>query len=78
MLERGRIVYSAAGRDKGYPLAVVGTQNGFVLVCDGKERPLNRAKRKNPRHLIVTGHRLDEESLATDLRLRRALRQFKI
>ena len=78
MPERGRVVVSAAGRDKGRLLAVVGTKNGAVLVCDGKERPLNRAKRKNLRHLIVTGHRLDEESLATDLRLRRTLRQFKI
>ena len=78
MRERGTVVYSAAGRDKGRPLAVVGTDNGWVLVCDGKERPLHRAKRKNPRHLIRTEYRLDEESLATDLKLRRALRQFTI
>ncbi|MGN1195382.1 MAG: hypothetical protein ACI4SB_07845 [Acutalibacteraceae bacterium] len=78
MLERGRVVVSAAGRDKGRLLAVVGHDNGAVLVCDGKERPLKRAKRKNPRHLIPTEHRIDEDSLATDLRLRRTLRQFKI
>lgn len=78
MLERGTVVYSAAGRDKGRLLAVVGTDNGWVFVCDGKERPLHRAKRKNPRHLIRTEYRLDEESLATDLKLRRALRQFTI
>ena len=78
MPERGRVVVSAAGRDKGRLLAVVGTKDGMVLVCDGKERPLHRAKRKNPRHLIVTEYCIDEESLATDLRLRRTLRQFKI
>lgn len=78
MRERGTVVYSAAGRDKGRLLAVVGTDNGWVFVCDGKERPLHRAKRKNPRHLIRTEYRLDEESLATDLKLRRALRQFTI
>ena len=78
MLERGTVVCSTAGRDNGRLLAVVGTDNGWVFVCDGKERPLHRAKRKNPRHLIRTEYRLDEESLATDLRLRRTLRQFKI
>ena len=78
MRERGTVVYSAAGRDKGRLLAVVGTDNGWVFVCDGKERPLKRAKRKNPRHLTETGYRLDEESLATDLRLRRTLRQLQI
>lgn len=78
MLERGTVVCSTAGRDNGRLLAVVGTDNGWVFVCDGKERPLKRAKRKNPRHLMKTGYRLDEESLATDLRLRRALRQLQI
>ena len=78
MLERGTVVCSTAGRDKGRLLAVVGTDNGWVFVCDGKERPLKRAKRKNPRHLMKTGYRLDEESLATDLMLRRALRQLQI
>lgn len=78
MFERGRVVISAAGRDKGRLLAVIGYENGAVLVCDGKERPLKKAKRKNPRHLIETGYRVDEESLATDLRLKRALRQFTI
>lgn len=78
MLERGTVVCSTAGRDNGRLLAVVGTDNGWVFVCDGKERPLKRAKRKNPRHLTETGYRLDEESLATDLRLRRALRQLQI
>ena len=74
----GRVVCSKSGRDKGYFLVVVKEEDGFLYVCDGKERPLHRAKRKNPRHLIVTEYCIDEESLATDLRLRRTLRQFKI
>jgi len=42
---------STAGRDKGYLLCVVGEEDGYVLVCDGKERPLEHPKRKNPRHI---------------------------
>lgn len=51
MWERGDIVKSLAGRDKGYLLCVVGYDGSFVLVCDGKERKLERPKKKNPKHL---------------------------
>ena len=55
MLKEGSIVRSTAGRDKGRLLAVVALQDDAVLVCDGKERPLERPKRKNPRHIEDTG-----------------------
>jgi ribosomal protein L14E/L6E/L27E len=51
MWETGTVVRSTAGRDQGYLLCVVGWESGCVLVCDGKERPLGRPKRKNPRHV---------------------------
>ena len=47
----GRIVCSKAGRDKGYFMVVVKQENGFLYVCDGKERPLEHPKRKNEKHL---------------------------
>ena len=47
----GQIVCSKAGRDKGYFMVVVEEGDGFVFVCDGKERPLERPKRKNIKHL---------------------------
>ena len=43
----GRIVCSKSGRDKGYFLAVVKEEDGFLYVCDGKERTLEKPKRKN-------------------------------
>ena len=55
MLKEGSIVRSTAGRDKGRLLAVVALQDDAVLVCDGKDRPLERPKRKNPRHIEDTG-----------------------
>ena len=51
MWEAGTVVRSLKGRDEGYLLAVVGQQDGYVLVADGKERPLERPKKKNPNHL---------------------------
>ena len=48
---KGMVVISRAGRDNGYPMVVVDVKDGFVFVCDGKERPLERPKKKNPLHL---------------------------
>lgn len=73
----GQIVISQAGRDKGCLLAVAGFKQGRVLVCDGKERPLERAKAKNPSHLKATSMFIDESSMATNPRLRKTLSQLR-
>ncbi len=74
--KRGQIVISQAGRDKGRLLAVAEIKQNKVLVCDGKERPLERAKAKNPRHLKATTAFIDEGSMATNPRLRKTLREL--
>lgn len=70
----GYVVISKAGRDKGCFMAVVGIdgEKDFVIVADGKERPLERPKRKNPKHLQKTNYTIDLEQL-TDKKLRRFL-----
>lgn len=67
----GYVVISKAGRDKGRFMAVVGVdeEKDFVIVADGKERPLERPKRKNPKHLQKTNYKIDLEQL-TDKKLR--------
>lgn len=72
----GRIVQSSSGRDKGTYLLCVGRMDNFLLVCDGKRRPLERPKRKNPRHVIITDDRLPPEDVQTNRALRRSLRQY--
>lgn len=74
----GQIVVSKAGRDKGKLLVVTGFEEGSVLVCDGKERPLERAKKKNPRHLNKTSMEIDESSMATNRKLQKALKELNI
>ena len=74
---RGRIVRAKAGRDCDKPgalYAVTGEENGMLLLCDGKRRPLERPKRKNPRHIEWTDDRLPEEGMRTNRALRRELR----
>jgi ribosomal protein L14E/L6E/L27E len=73
----GRVVISAAGRDKGRKMVIVGSYAGTtgndtarIIVADGKERKLASPKRKNPKHLIMTDEVIDIE-YATDKSLRR-------
>lgn len=73
----GQIVCSKAGRDKGYFLVVTEEQGNFVLVCDGKERPIERPKKKNVKHLAFTGKVLDKDCFKSNKGLRIALAVFR-
>ncbi|MBQ7689231.1 MAG: KOW domain-containing protein [Clostridia bacterium] len=73
MFERGDAVISAAGRDRNEFLAVAAADATGVFVCNGKDRPLDNPKRKNPKHLTPVGVRLEEEAFHSDKRLRKAL-----
>lgn len=74
---RGTIVCSRAGRDKGDFMVVVGYKDDAALVCDGKHRPLERPKAKNPKHLAFTCSSLSEDSLLTNRSLRKALAAYR-
>lgn len=73
----GQIVCSRAGRDKGYFMVVVKENDGAVFVCDGKERPLERPKLKNPKHLCFTNTVLLEENFKTNKALRKSLAIYR-
>ena len=72
-MKRGTVVVSAAGRDKTHLMVVVGLNENRVQVCDGKERPLNNPKSKNPKHLQQTEHTLNMDLICSDRALRKAL-----
>jgi ribosomal protein L14E/L6E/L27E len=74
---RGRVVLSAAGRDRGGFLVVLNAQAHSAVVCDGKRRSLEHPKKKNLRHLSVTGTLLPESSMQTNREVRRALAEFR-
>ena len=73
MLEKGTVVRSSAGRDKGKLLAVMQSEENRVFVCDGKERPIDRPKSKNIRHVESISVSLEETELATNRALKKAL-----
>ncbi len=68
-----RVVYSKAGRDKGKLMALVDETKQGLLLCDGKERPIEKPKLKNPKHVAFTNYEIERESLNSNKALRRAL-----
>ena len=74
---KGTVVCSKAGRDKGDFMVAIGEKDGYVLVCDGKHRPLERPKLKNPKHLAFTCNSLCGDDLRSNRSLRKALVIYK-
>lgn len=73
---RGLVVRSAAGHDKYTFQVVIESCDKYVLVCNGKRRPLERPKKKNFIHLNPTKTIIGEESLKNNKSIRVALRPF--
>jgi len=45
------VVEATAGRDAGKLFYVLGTEGEFVLIANGKDRPLEKPKRKKCKHV---------------------------
>lgn len=74
MLEKGQVVWSAAGHDKdSFYVVVQVDEDGSPRIADGKRRKLSSPKRKNPRHLRHTRSVIDLGQIGSDKALRRAL-----
>lgn len=74
------IARSLAGHDGGRLFVVVGSEDEYVLLADGKERKLQRPKRKKRKHAVWAGRcdsplaeRLQSGGAVQDSEIRRAL-----
>ncbi|MDR2524625.1 MAG: KOW domain-containing RNA-binding protein [Oscillospiraceae bacterium] len=78
-LPRGVLVRSVAGRDAGCWFCVVGEAAGLPLLCDGRERPLQRPKRKNRKHIepLPAIAPLGEEALRGNKALRKTILRLR-
>ena len=45
------VVVSTAGRDRGQHYYVIGTEDQFLMLVNGKDRTLDKPKRKKRRHV---------------------------
>ena len=76
-VQRGQIMRSLAGHDKGVFQTVLKVEGVFAYMADGKRRTLENPKKKKLMHLAPTGTVLGEESLATNRQIRTALRIYR-
>ena len=71
----GSVVLANAGRDKGRYFVAVAASGGFVYIADGKERKLEKPKRKNIKHISPAGVNISTDEL-TNRKLRRLIQGF--
>ena len=71
---RGRVVISKAGHDKGQYMVVDKVSDKCAYVGDGKERPTEKPKLKNLKHLCLTSKVI--EMPQTNKQLRKMLNSF--
>lgn len=71
----GTVVISRAGHDCGRAMLVVRIDGEFLFVADGKERKLEKPKKKNRKHVRATSRVIESAGL-TDKSLRRTLREL--
>ncbi|MBQ1517108.1 MAG: KOW domain-containing RNA-binding protein [Clostridia bacterium] len=72
---KGLVVKASAGRDKERFFIITDIDEGFVYIADGKTRPLERPKKKNPMHLNATN--TVAEDVDTNRKVRRFLAEFQ-
>lgn len=75
-ITQGSIVRSKAGRDKDKFLVVAFLDGKYAYVCDGKERPIERPKKKNLLHLSPTSRSIPVEEIKTNRELKTLLKEF--
>ena len=82
-IEIADIVISLNGRDAGKRFVVIGVEDGYSLIANGKGRRYEKPKRKKNKHLKIenklndkVADKLIEGEKATNNELRRALAAY--
>ena len=75
-MERGTVVIASAGKEKGgYFVVTEVLDQRYVLIADGKRRPIEKPKKKNINHLKRTNSVIDE--IETNRQLRNLLNSYR-
>ncbi len=68
-IERGSLVYSIAGKDKGSLFLVLKREGEFIYLADGDQRKLENPKKKKIKHVNKTNTLLEFEDVSnSDIR----------
>ena len=81
IIERGALVESLAGHDKGETFAIINLVDGnYVLIANGRTRKVNNPKRKKTKHIKLLNTKIDLEHFEkngglTDGDLKKAIKE---
>ena len=70
------VVVSLAGHDKGGVFAVIGLDREYAIIADGRQRKIEKPKKKKRKHLKAIGRLELPSPIATNRELRQALRTY--
>ena len=75
----GMLAVSRAGHDKDTTYVIIGEEDEYVYLADGRIRLVDRPKRKNKKHIqVVKKVQLDKpESGFQDLEIKRAIKKYQ-
>ena len=76
LIEKGNIVKSISGHDKGGFFICLDVTENYALIVDGKNRKLEKPKKKNVKHLARTSACVDVLELATNKKIRLVLSRY--
>ena len=74
-IERGSLVYSIAGRDKGILFLVLKRDGDFVYLADGDQRRLENPKKKKIKHTNKTNTLLEFDENISNSDIRKMLKK---
>ena len=77
-LTKGMIVKSVAGHDQDRFYVVVGLDEEHAWIADGKQRKLERPKKKNGKHLALTKTVIPFDEIKSNQQLRRLLHSWNV
>ena len=82
--EVGQIVYSKSGHDKGGIFVILSVEGEYVYLVDGKNRSLEKPKRKKINHIQPTKfishslqQKLNQKSYLLNADIVKVLREYK-
>ena len=76
-IQKGSVVRSKAGRDKGIVFMVLSLDEDSAYIADGKKRKIEDPKRKKLKHLQGYNDILNIEGEITNSKVRKALAVYR-
>ena len=74
---QGRVVRSLKGHDKDRLFLIEKKEDRFVWLTDGKNHKKHNPKKKNIRHVVITGHLIPEFESLSDKNIRKQLNRLR-